>query len=352
MTKRLAWCLPLLLALTACPRIEPNDTANTNENANTNEPPPAEDTTYSGRGTVLRTSGSMGETAFVDTGALPAEGGALEAAQLDISLANLLTADALHASTIGGNGVVRSEASISDLRIAIAEHELTADFLMSRTEAGCRDGAAYVEGRFEIANLVIDGEPIPVDVGENQEIPLRNRTGEVVGRAVLNEVVRSTEGATGEITVNALRFTVNGVVDLVMYHSHSDIHCAISEPGGDFITGGGRIDRTPTGTPAAFGVAGGTIDGVLWGHLNYVDRTADVHVRGTAVTGYEIVNDTTRRITGNAEINGVGGFTYTVESTDNGEPGTLDTFNLALSSGYQAGGLLARGNIQLHRLGE
>ena len=58
---------------------------------------------------------------------------------------------------------------------------------------------------------------------------------------------------------------------------------------------------------------------------------------------------TARRITGTCEINGQSGFSYSVDVADNGEPGRNDTFNLHLSNGYGASGLLAGGNIQLHQ---
>jgi len=54
-------------------------------------------------------------------------------------------------------------------------------------------------------------------------------------------------------------------------------------------------------------------------------------------------------IEGTAEVNGQGGFTYAVDVADNGEPGRNDTFSLSLSNRYYASGLLAGGNIQLHK---
>ncbi|MGH7455465.1 MAG: post-COAP-1 domain-containing protein, partial [bacterium] len=75
----------------------------------------------------------------------------------------------------------------------------------------------------------------------------------------------------------------------------------------------------------------------------------DLKVKETSVTAYEVVNPTTRRIKGTAEINGQGGFTYEVIVADNGEPGRDDTFVLNLSNGYNASGNLGGGNIQLHK---
>jgi len=71
-------------------------------------------------------------------------------------------------------------------------------------------------------------------------------------------------------------------------------------------------------------------------------------VRGTAVTAYTVIDKTTRRIDGTAEINGMPG-TYSVVVRDVGEPGRQDTFDLTLSNGYKAAGTLIGGNIQLHK---
>ena len=122
----------------------------------------------------------------------------------------------------------------------------------------------------------------------------------------------------------------------------------------DRVTGGGWI-LSPTGTKASFAVSGGIKRGTLRGHLTYVDHGAkgskanDMKVKGTGITVYTVVNATTRHIEGTAEINGVPGFTYSVDVADNGERGRNDTFSLTLSNGYTASGTLAGGNIQLHR---
>ena len=83
---------------------------------------------------------------------------------------------------------------------------------------------------------------------------------------------------------------------------------------------------------------------------NYIDHGPDgFKVKGTGVTSYEVTGPTSRRIKGTAEVDGVGGFTYTVDVTDAGEPGRDDMFSIALSrNGYLASGKLAGGNIQLH----
>jgi len=83
--------------------------------------------------------------------------------------------------------------------------------------------------------------------------------------------------------------------------------------------------------------------------LTYNDHDfSGLKVKGTGVTAYVITGTLKRHIEGTAEINGQDAFTYTVDVTDNGEPGTNDTFAITLSNGYSASGTLRGGNIQLH----
>jgi hypothetical protein len=39
---------------------------------------------------------------------------------------------------------------------------------------------------------------------------------------------------------------------------------------------------------------------------------------------------------------------FSVNVTDNGEPGTLDTISISLSNGYSASGTLTSGDIRIH----
>jgi len=140
----------------------------------------------------------------------------------------------------------------------------------------------------------------------------------------------------------------------------SSVKCS---PSGDFVTGGGFI-ITPdpnTGAHANFGVAGGCKNGLLWGHLEYVDHNTSppLRVHGTGVLSYfadelDPTKTKTRWIGGTAEVNGVSGFSYCVRVTDNGEGASAalpDMFLISFSNGtttYTASGPLVGGNIQLH----
>src|SRR5213592_4256543 len=139
--------------------------------------------------------------------------------------------------------------------------------------------------------------------------------------------------------------------DVVISSAHADIGCPQPLPPPpascpDFVTGGGWI-IAPSGARGNFAVAGGLKNGAFWGHLAYIDHGGGPKVKGTGVTGY-VIDDTRRRISGTAEIDGQPGFTYDAEVEDAGEPGRSDRFALTLSNGYTASGNLSGGNIQLH----
>jgi hypothetical protein len=116
----------------------------------------------------------------------------------------------------------------------------------------------------------------------------------------------------------------------------------------DRVNAGGHIAVTATASKATFGlVARNTTTPT--GNMVYIDHASSkIRVFATSITSYTIVNATTRTITGTCTISGVGGFTFTCTVVDNGEPGTADTFSIALSSGYTASGTLTGGNVQIH----
>jgi hypothetical protein len=302
-------------------------------------------TTYSGQATVVRATVLGTSVVLADTGPLPESGGAQEAALLEAEVPGLLTAEVLHASTVGQGDQSRSEASVANLGLTVGGNTITADFLMSRAAATCQPGGASVSGSSEVVGLVINDTSIAVTGEPNQTVALP------VGQVIINEQESSVDGKTAEITVNALHVIVDGVADVVISSAHADITCKGKTecPGNDFMTGGGWITETPSGAKGNFGVAGGIKNGGLWGHLTFIDHGDKLKVKGTGVTNYEVVDETTRRIDGTARVNGEDGFSYTVVIADNGEPGRDDTFSLNLSNGYDAAGDLDGGNIQLHQ---
>ena len=301
--------------------------------------------TFSGQATGVRATVLGVTTTISDTGPLPSSGGAEQASLLSASVPGLLTAEVLHAATIGQGDRSRSEASLANLNLTVGGNTIGADLLMARAMAVCAPGGPSTSGSADILGLVINGQSIGVSGQPNQTVNLPN------GQVVINEQQSSVSGHTGDITVNALHVVVNGIADVVISSAHADVTCHGNPncTGGDFVTGGGFITGTPSGAKANFGVAGGIKNGAFWGHLEYNDHgTNGPKVHGTGVTAYVVVNLTTRHIEGTAEINGQSGFTYKVDVADNGEPGRNDTFAITLSNGYTASGNLEGGNIQLH----
>jgi len=304
----------------------------------------ANNTTFSGEATVVQaTVLGLPPIVLSDTGALDSTGGAREASLLDANVPGLLTAEVLHASTVGQGQRSSSEASVANVTLTVGGNTISAGLLRARATAECHNGTASVSGSSEIVDLVVNGQAIVVSGQPNQTISLP------VGRVIINEQQSSVRGNTGDITVNALHVMVDGVADVIISSAHADITCGGPVcPGGDFVTGGGWITGTPSGERGTFGVAGGIKNGGLWGHLTYIDHGTNMKVKGTGVTAYTVTGPTTRHIEGTADINGRSG-SYQVDVSDNGEPGRNDMFSIMLSNGYSASGLLIGGNIQLHQ---
>src|SRR3989454_2143336 len=304
---------------------------------------PTDATTFSGQATGVRAT-VLGITAVLaDTGPLPPSGGAREASLLDAS-AGGLSAEVVHASTIGQGDRTRSEASLANVSLALEGNTVSATFLAARAIAACTEQGPQISGSSEVADLVVNGQPIVVTGAPNQTIPLP------VGSVIINEQNGSTTGTTGEMTVNALHVKLAllaGTADIVIASAHADIGCAqkVCDPSKEFVTGGGWI-MGPSGAKANFAVAGGKEPG--WGHLIYSEHgSAALRVKATAITGYTNLGGTVRRVEGTADVNGQPG-TFQADVADNGEPGRADTFALRLSNGYAAFGMLDGGNIQLH----
>lgn len=317
-------------------------------------------TTFSGRAIVVQaTVLNAASIKLGDTGPLPASGGALDGSLLRVSVSKdqtggLLELEAVvvNSAAVGQGTSSSAEASVAELNMTVAGNAVAARLLRSEAEASCDgEGRASARGSSELAGLVVNGKEIEVTSAPNQTVELPN------GRIVINEQSSRASGNEADITVNALHVTTfvpgMGVLlaEVVISSAHADIRCAAcaSPPAGDFVTGGGWITEPSSGARANFGVGGGIKHGDFWGHLTYIDHgPKGVKVKGTAVTEYKVTDPISRHIEGTAEVDGLGGFTYTVDVTDSGEPGREDTFSITLSNGYNASGNLRGGNIQLH----
>jgi hypothetical protein len=128
---------------------------------------------------------------------------------------------------------------------------------------------------------------------------------------------------------------------------------------GPKVTGGGQIPvpdpdilvQAATGTGrATFGFnvhpEKNCTDGAAKGHFNYVNHVTGLHVNGKVLNS-QLVAPNMVRFTGECGA----GCTFTVIVQDNGEPGTLDTFGLAVTgtkNETRTLRIISRGNIQFH----
>ena len=150
-------------------------------------------------------------TVLADTGALGGPSTALHASALTGNVPSLLTGETLHATTIGWSDQVASEASLGRLALTVAGTTIGADVVMARALA-VLGGAGF--GISNIANLSINGAPIPVSGAPNQTILIPG------GRVVINE----QQTSPASTIVNALHVMVTGVADVVIGSATAGIH--------------------------------------------------------------------------------------------------------------------------------
>src|SRR5438445_1738364 len=311
-------------------------------------------TGFSGRAIgVSVTAPLVGTLTLADTGPLPSQGGELDATVLTVNT-QYAQADVLLSVTMGFDQTAKSEAAVADVTLLPGTpNQVTADFVRSEAVATC----SGVSGSSELVNLKAAGQTITVSGQPNQSFTILG-----VLTLVINEQTSSSAGGTNSITVNAIDLkTVDGI-QVIVSSAHSDITCAPPPPvppprvQKDFMTGGGFI--VVNGYHANFGFVAGFKPGETTpsGQLTYFDHGTGIRAKATSIDKYYNPNgDTgaTRTFTGQAEVNGVSGYSFTVTATDNGEPGTgNDYFSITLTGpsnfNYQAGNLLGGGNIELH----
>jgi hypothetical protein len=111
------------------------------------------------------------------------------------------------------------------------------------------------------------------------------------------------------------------------------------------------LEGTSAGGRANFGFNAQFENGLLSGHLTFIDRGAKKKVESTSITSFTQAGNTAT-FTGPAKVNGAPGFAFTVKDSDGGDPGSglsnPDTFSLFVSDAYVANGVLLKGNIQVH----
>ena len=84
----------------------------------------------------------------------------------------------------------------------------------------------------------------------------------------------------------------------------------------------------------------------LIGSFSYSDPASNLSFAATKITSLSI-NGNNARFTGTAKLSKKSTVSFTVNVTDNGTPGTFDTFSIQLSNGYSAGGTLTSGDVEI-----
>jgi len=360
---------------------------------------------FSGEGCIVKAQVLNLQPVAVGCATLPAAGGAEQSSLLTVPstalvpLGTLNGAEVFGAHTVGQGNQSDTNASVASLDATILNQRIQATFLASHAHAECGAGGAAVSGSSELVELTVNGNEIAV--AEQPNTVLFNDAGITI---VANAQSGGAAGNDGAIDVTALQIVVNGVGEVDLVTAHADIHCQPANPGGpgscpvgnDFVTGGGWFFGLPaTSGQRHFADAGGYKNQGIWGHLEYMDKTAGVKVHGDpvwygpgAVSPPTLFDQNNNVVLPQAladELFGAlssgtnprlivgtlnGGGAYLVRTVDGGEPGKhVDQFDIAflhLDTGvfgqptgtfsFQGGYVAASdpsgiegGNVQLHK---
>ena len=170
-------------------------------------PPPGVAQTVTGHARAVQASVASPQglvtSTLADTGTLGGSTDARSASQISGSIPALLSAETLHAATIGWIDQVASEASMGRLSITIAGTTISADFVQARATSVA--GAAGHRAS-SVTGLTINGAAVAVSGEPNESITIPG------GVVVVNE--QASSGST--IVVNALHIVIDGAADLVI----------------------------------------------------------------------------------------------------------------------------------------
>jgi hypothetical protein len=145
----------------------------------------------------------LSTSTLADTGTLSSPTDARDASQPSGSVDSLITAETLHATTIGSSDEVASEASVAGLTVAIAGTSVNAGFAQARATTGNKGVRSAT-----VHDLTINGVPIDASGAANQIIDIPG------GSIVINE-------QSGSV-VNALHLVINGVADVVIASANAN----------------------------------------------------------------------------------------------------------------------------------
>ena len=156
---------------------------------------------------IHATTASSGSITLGDTGTLGGPTDARESSQLSGSVDALLSGETLHATTIGWDDQVSSEASVSNLSVTVGGNTITAELALARVIVG-KNNATRVRTS-TVQALTINGSAVNVNGHANQTVTIPG------GTLVINE-------QSGNV-VNALHIVINGEADVVIASASANV---------------------------------------------------------------------------------------------------------------------------------
>ena len=114
------------------------------------------------------------------------------------------------------------------------------------------------------------------------------------------------------------------------------------------VTGGGSINVAGGDGTFGFVVQRKETGGPVKGDLQYVNHASGDEVHSVAFDSL-VITGNMATFGGTCTINKVTPCTFRSDVTDNGEPGTTDSFVISVTPGSTEGGMLRSGNIQIHK---
>ena len=83
------------------------------------------------------------------------------------------------------------------------------------------------------------------------------------------------------------------------------------------------------------------------GNFSFCDPAAGVCLTNAGIRSLSITGNTAA-LSGTAHLDDGTKVSYSVDATDNGEPGTSDAISITLDDGYSVGGTLTSGDIRIY----
>ena len=150
-------------------------------------------------------------TSLADTGTLVDAADPLGTGQPMGSIPGLLSAEALHAATMGWTDQVASEASLGNLAMSVAGVGVSAQTIVSRALSVSNAGST---GLTSIEGLMIGGMSVSPAGIPNEQLSIAGLS------VILNEQIQTANG----IIVNALHITtLGGLIDVVIGSARAGI---------------------------------------------------------------------------------------------------------------------------------